>query len=134
MVIIEVDPSASLPMMLGAKVSFLIAKSLPLPLFSDTKNKSYPLEYKEKAGQCPEGMYMSSCGEIVSHAQTAEFPKAYQIHMQKPRAFIQAPSWTLCVFDTELRDWRALSSVGVGFFFFYHGRGYDEEISEVQDP
>lgn len=101
MVIIEVDPPASLPMMLGAKVSFLIAKLLPLPLFSDTKNKSSTLEYQE-AGLCPEGMYMSSCGEIVCYVQIAEFPKHYQIHMQKQRPFIQAQSWTLCVSDMEV--------------------------------
>lgn len=116
LVIIEVDPPASLPMMLGAKVSFLIAKLLPLPLFSDTKNTSSTLEYKE-AGLCPEGTYVFSCGEIICYVQITEFPKHYQTHMQKQRPFIQARSWTLCVSDTEVWNWRALSSVGVGFFF-----------------
>lgn len=79
--IIEVDPPASLPMMLGANVSFLIAKLLPLTLFSDTKSKSYPLD-----------MYMSICEEIVCYAQIVEFPQVYQIPLRKQRAFIQAPS------------------------------------------
>lgn len=60
-------------------------------------------------------MYMSSYGEIVCYAQIVEFPKDYQIHMQKQRAFIQARSWTLCV--SEGTRLESLKLSWGGFFF-----------------